>query len=348
MSLNESMCSASAHVRTARMAMSVIATVLLAAAVPFAQGCATTAAPDDPETGELLLQLVQPGPGGEVYHLANATFDITSFVTGAVTTVDGSGFEPQVVVSLPPGLIDVELRDGWMLEKSVDGGTTFQPVSALLGTPNPNVVRVLANSLVFVQFDFIIRQTNGSTAISLGIVTAPRELAGGFVVQNATDGLANYNVPPNRGLDFAVFFKLFSLASVTLEDGTKQRVYTAFGQQGSFGPVPLPQTAVAAEFYNDRLGILSGPIAKELAGAFLTYTVAAKTDGTIELTGSLIGGSTDIEFGTNAIDVIVPTLDADGFPNDEFWYDSTVPFTQTSSQGSLSGLLRMRHLLPPS
>jgi hypothetical protein len=104
---------------------------------------------------------------------------------------------------------------------------------------------------------------------------------------------------------------------------------------------------VAAEFYNDHVGTLSGPIATELTGASLTYTVAAQPDGTIQLSGSLTGGATDIEFGPNPIDAILPSLDADGFPEDVFFYDSMAPFTQISAQGTLSGLLRVRHIPPP-
>jgi hypothetical protein len=48
----------------------------------------------------------------------------------------------------------------------------------------------------------------------------------------------------------------------------------------------------------------------------------------------------------DAIDVVVPTIGLDGFPNDEFFYDSVAPFTQTSEQGTMSGLLRVRHLPP--
>lgn len=334
-----------ARTHTARLAPSIAA--MLALAAPFVSGCATDdPSESDPATGDLVMSLVQPGPHGEVYHLANATFDLFHLADGTTTTVDGSGTGTQVTVSLPPGLVDVTLRDGWTLEKSVDGGATFQPVSALLGSPNPNLVRVLANQPVFMEFSFLIRQTNGTLGITLGIVTNPRELAGGMFIQTATDGLSDYALPVNRSLDFGVFFTLFSLESVTLPDGTKQHVYTAFGQGGSFGPVPLPTAALAAEFYNDHVGTLAGPIATELTGGFLSYTVAARPDGTVELSGSLQGGFTDIEFGPNAIDAVIPTIGPDGFPNDEFFYDSMAPFTQTSEQGTMSGLLRVRHLPP--
>jgi hypothetical protein len=318
---------------------------LLTTAVPLAQGCATDPQ-DGAGTGQVLLSLTQPGPHGEIYHLANATFDFVHLDDGSGISVDGSGTDAQLIVSLAPGVVDVSLRDGWTLEKSIDGGATFQPVSALLGSPNPNVVRVLADQLAFVEFAFLIRQTNGTLGITLGIVTNPRELVGGISVQTATGGLAGYAVGGARTLDFGVFFSVASLESVTLPDGTKQHIYTAFGQQGSFGPVPLPSGAMAAEFYNDDIGTLSGPIATELTGGFLSYTVAARPDGTVELSGTLVGGFTDIEFGPNAIDAVIPAIGPDGFPVDEFFYDSAVPFTQTSQQGTMSGLLRLRQLPP--
>lgn len=321
-------------------AVSFVAAVL--AAVAPLTACAT-----DPsvETGQLFVQLTQPGPHGEIYHLANATFDIFHLESGTTTTVDGSGTDTQIDVSVPAGLVDVTLRDGWTLEKSTDGGATFQPVSALLGSPNPNATRILANQLSFMEFAFLIRQANGTLGITLGVVTNPRELAGGIRVDTATDGLAPYAVGGARSFDFGWFFNLFSLESVTLPDGTKQRVYTAFGQQGSLVPAPLPTAALGVEFYNDSVGTYADPIARELTGGFLTYTVAAKPDGTVELSGSLVGGATDIEFGPGAITAVIPTIGADGFPNDEVFYDSEIAFTQTSEQGTATGILRVRQLL---
>jgi hypothetical protein len=323
---------------------STLTAAALAVLAALAPGCATDAT--EPDTGEVVIPLIQPGPHGELYHLRNATFDITD-ATGAVTTVLGGGFGPQVTATLPPGIASVQLRPGWTLERSNDGGNTFFTVGALLGSPNPNIVRVLANQPVFMEFDFLLRTTTGTLAISLGVVTDPRELAGGFIVDSATGGLAAYANPANRLLDFGVFFRLFSLESIVQPDGTKQRIYTAFGQQASFGPVPPNTGGVAGEFYNDHIGTLAGPIATDLTGASLTYTVSALSDGTFELVGSLLGLTTDIEFGPHVIDAVFPVLDPDGFPADTFWYDSTLPFTLLAEQGTLAGVLRMRHLLPP-
>src|SRR5262245_88181 len=102
--------------------------VALAFAASLTQGCATAATSHDDEmTGELVVQLVQPGPRGQIFHLANATFDITA-ADGSTTTVDGSSSDAQINVSLPPGIATIFLRDGWTLEQSDDGGATFKPV----------------------------------------------------------------------------------------------------------------------------------------------------------------------------------------------------------------------------
>ena len=138
---------------------------VLAAAVPLVQGCATDPATEDEPSGELVISLTQPGPHGDLYKLANATFDI-SLAAGKAITVDGN--DPTLIVTLPPGLASVALRDGWSLQKSVDGGKTFQSVPALLGSPNPSSVRILANQPGFLRFDFLIRQTSGTLQITLG------------------------------------------------------------------------------------------------------------------------------------------------------------------------------------
>src|SRR4051812_37032600 len=176
-----------------KASLSFVAAALLAASL-----AACAADPSAPETGQLFVQLTQPGPHGEIYHLANATFDILHLESGSTTTVDASGPDAELDVSLPPGLVNVSLRDGWSLEKSTDGGGSFQPVSALLGTANPSTVRILANQLAFMQFAFLIRQSNGTLGITLGVVTNPRELAGGIRIDTATDELAPYAVGAAR------------------------------------------------------------------------------------------------------------------------------------------------------
>jgi hypothetical protein len=87
-------------------------------------------------------------------------------------------------------------------------------------------------------------------------------------------------------------------------------------------------------------------IATDLTGEFLQYTVAAKPDGKVELSGFLAGAQTELDFDPSPIDVTIPAIGSDGFPNDEFFYDSGVPFTLNSPQGMMTGTLRMRHIVP--
>src|SRR5262245_17185432 len=55
-----------------------ILSALVAIGAASLAGCAASDAPDDhPGTGQLVLQLTQPGPHGEIFHLNNAIFDIT-------------------------------------------------------------------------------------------------------------------------------------------------------------------------------------------------------------------------------------------------------------------------------
>jgi hypothetical protein len=336
---------------SARTPMSIVAAACLAIAAPLAQGCVTNGpdgagSVDDEPTGQLVMPLLQAGTLGELFHLANAIFDVTT-PSGALITVDGSGNQDAVTLPLAPGLASVELRSGWTLERSTDGGSTYQPVSALLGSLNPAGLRVLANQPAIVQFAFLIRDPNGTLRITLGVVPDPRELAGGVVIDTATDGLAGYAQPGFNRMDFAMFFQLAKLQSVALGDGTKQHIYTAGTISGVPGPNPPVDTPLAAEFYNDNLGIMAGPIASGFAAGSLQYIVAAKPDGTFELSGEIDGATASIVFVASAIDAVSsPSLGSDGFPNDEFFYDSGVPFTLTSSLGTMSGTLRIRHVVP--
>jgi hypothetical protein len=304
---------------------------ILAALALAAPGCATEAAHDGP-TGTLVLPLVQAGVDGEVFRLTNAVFDITGG-DGTFNETITATLETELDITMPPGIVEVFLHDGWTLERSTDGGATFAPVSALLASFNPGAARVLANSPSSLEFAFIVRDTSGTLQIKLSVISQPRELAGGFIVDTATGDLAAYADFANRRLDFAVFYDLFSLKSEVLPDGTKQHVYTA--------------NHVAAEWYNDHVGIFANQIGPDMTGGFLTYTVAARPDGTFEVSGELAGLATDILFGPSTIDDITsPTLDPDGFPSDEFFYDSELPFTQTTDLSTLTGTLRMRHLIP--
>jgi len=302
-------------------------------ALVLAAGCAASPAPDV-ETGTLQLPLQQPGSDGALYHL-NGSFEVIS--PAGTQTLDGTGAGAALTITLPPGLVTVQLLDGWTLTKSVDGGATFAPVSALLGSPNPNAARVLANQPAELSFQFLVRSTTGDLTIGFGVTPAPRELAGGVVVDNDPANATGDYVPYARArLDFAVFYDLAQVDSVVLADGTKDRTFTA--------------GAVAMEFYNDTLGVLSGTVGPAIAGGFLAYHLAALPDGTQTITGEIDGADTPftvLTFGPHVLPVNVP-LDADGFPTDVFLFDSLVPFSMTTSfddgDATMIGQLRLRSI----
>jgi hypothetical protein len=314
-----------------RTSMSFITAISLAISAPLAGCIVHDAAPDAPDTGTLTLPLTQTGPHGEQFRLTNATFDIAGG-SGFAQTVT-SGLEDEIVLPVPPGPTTIQLRDGWALEQLASTGA-FVPIDALLGSANPAFVRMLASQPAVAEFDFLVRDVDGTLTIRLGVVTAPRELAGPMFPKQATGGLAAY---ASTAMDFAIFFDLAALDRATLVDGSKQLTYTA-------GPAAL-------ELYNDPIGTLAPLLKADQTGGFLQYTVTAKPDGTIELAGSMSGATSVLSFGPHAIDLAPPPLDGDGFPADAFFLDFSLPFTLDATAtdgaaGTLSGILRPRHLLP--
>jgi hypothetical protein len=310
--------------------MSFITALSLAAAA--LAGCVVhEAAPDTPDTGTLTLPLTQTGPHGEQFRLTSATFDIAGG-SGFAQTVT-SGLESEIVLPVPPGPTTIQLHDGWSLQQLAASGA-FVPVDALLGSANPAFVRMLASKPAVAEFDFLVRSVDGTLTIRLGVVNTPRELAGPMFVRQADGGLAAY---AGKNMDFAIFFDLAGLDRATLPDGSKQLTYTA-------GPAAL-------ELYNDALGTLAPLLKTDQTGGSLQYTLTARPDGTVELAGSMSGQTSVLSFGPHAIDLAVPPLDADGFPADAFFLDFSLPFTLDATAtdgavGTLSGVIRPRHLLP--
>src|SRR6266545_480791 len=117
----------------------VLASVVILG-LAFAAGCAEVASPV--VTG-IEIPLIQPGAGDTVYRLT-ATFEIRR-PDGTFLTVDGGGPDAAVTVELDPGFHQLRVMDGWTLERSLDAGTTFAAVDAILGSPNPTFVRVIPN-----------------------------------------------------------------------------------------------------------------------------------------------------------------------------------------------------------
>jgi len=324
-----------------RSSLAFIAALSLAAVAPLASGCATQE--EDTSHGSIQLPLVQTGPDGSFYQLSNASFEITG--PGGTQVVDASDNVTELSLPLPPGLTTIRLLDGWVLQKTPAGLSIPEPVSALLGTANPAFFRVLANQTASVRFGFIVRSTDGDVNITFGVSTEPRELAGGVRISEATGEFLPYLTDGvTRRADFAIYFDLGRLDSVTLPDGTKDHAYFA-GAYDELNP-----TAVAAEFFNDAVGTLASTVGPSLAGGYLEYHIAAKPDGTREFRGTFVGNNapfTTLDFGPYTLRASVP-LGADGFPADVFFHDDSVPFKLVayfeSGESTLTGFLNLRHL----
>jgi hypothetical protein len=286
---------------------------------------------DHPAEGRVSIPLTSTGDDGMIYRLANATFELTG--PGGTQVVNGNADVPSVTVELPPGLTSVLLRPGWMLSRSNDGGGSFTPVSALLGSANPLTLRVLADTSTNLSFEFLVRNPNGMLTVRFGVTATPRQLAGGMTITAGTGDLVAY---AGKRLDFSIYFSLGQLSRNVEVDGSKTLVYDA--------------GAVATEFFNDAIGTLTGVVAPAMAGGFLEYQITAKADGTQEFRGTYSGGGDPfptIDFGPQLLTFPLP-LDANGFPVDQFFID-VIPFhlaySTISGDSTATGRFTLRHLL---
>jgi hypothetical protein len=300
------------------------------AVLSLAAGCATQPAAES--AGTLQIPLTQAGPDGATYHLAGS-FQFSG--PGGVTQIDEAGDDPAVSVELAPGLYDVSLLDGWQLSKLADDGQTFESTTAILGSPNPNQVRILGNQPASLGFQFLIRNPDGNLTVSFGVTAQPRELAGGMVVETGTGDYAPY---AGQRLDYAIYYDLASTTRTASSAGDNTVDYTA--------------GFVGAEFFNDVQTLLSAQVGPAFAGGHLEWSLTAHPDGSQTLTGELDSFNdpfTTLMFGPRTLDTAIP-LDADGFPTDAFIFDSFVPFTMTTQfldspeDDTLTGQLRFRAL----
>lgn len=306
-------------------------TVMFVAALAIAGGCVSNA---DHATSTIDIPLQQTGSDGNLYHL-NGAFTIVAGDGSTIHVPAGSNTPEVVVPRVPPGIASISVDPGWSLLVSSDGGMTYTNVDAIISSPNPTVIRVLANQPASTEFDFIVRNPNGVLTISLGVDPAPRELAGGIIGQTGTLDYAPY---ATAKLDFAIYFDV-APTKTTLADGTKQLVFTSSANN-------------AMEAFNDANGLIATMVAPAMSGGYLQYTVSAKPDGTTEVQGNYQGANEPgslLEFGPHTVDPAVP-VDADGFPVDEFFYDPYVPFQLDTffpdGDATLTGQLRLRFIPP--
>jgi hypothetical protein len=108
-------------------------------------GCAdddvTTAHADGEASGSLSLALVTPAR--PTFRLRTALFDVETLVGGLLDTLssDASPEATALELELPRGTYQVELRDGWAIER-IDGDASSLLPAALL-TPNPTSFEIV-------------------------------------------------------------------------------------------------------------------------------------------------------------------------------------------------------------
>ncbi|MEZ4361902.1 MAG: hypothetical protein R3B48_17055 [Kofleriaceae bacterium] len=308
------------------VSLSLAAGLALAA---LASAC--TSATEVEPAGQLAIPLTSTGGDGLLYRLSSATFEISG--PSGLVLLDASADVPSVAAELPPGLTTVLLRPGWSLTRSADGGATFEPVSALLGSANPATLRVLADTASTISFEFFVRNPNGMLTVRFGVDPAPRQLAGSVTITAGTGDLAGY---AGKRLDFSIYYGLAQLTRILQPDGTKTLSYET-------GPV-------ATEFYNDGLGVLENVVGPSMAGGFLQFQISAKPDGTQEFFGQYFGASEpfpNLDLGPQILDLPV-SLDASGFPNDEFFVNLVsfnLAYLTATGGSTATGRFVLRNLL---
>ncbi|WP_437626656.1 hypothetical protein [Sorangium sp. So ce1151] len=161
------------------------------------------------EVGSISLALVGTSVTGATYRLSNAWFDIYGPTNRLVY---GSTETPVITEVLPVGGYDVYLEQYWVLERWT--GASYQPVQAVLTSPNPLQVFINEGTTSTVVFQFradgdIISVGQGSLDIVIGVddTAAPREVtdaacSNGY--DDDGDGLADCADPECQWLSWCV------------------------------------------------------------------------------------------------------------------------------------------------
>jgi len=141
-----------------------------AAAVVLAAGCGVAPGAGDATEGVGTVQVAldAAGPGGVVYHLANA-----SFLIDGPSTITLSGDTPTVTTDLAPGSYTIQLLDGFSVEEQDPDGTSHA-VTAMVTSPNPQLFAVRSQRTTSVNFsirigEVIVTTGNGTVAVTASI-----------------------------------------------------------------------------------------------------------------------------------------------------------------------------------
>jgi len=301
-----------------RQSLLLASVLVLASSLSLAAGCVSD---DTDETASLQIPLVQPAADGGVFRLRDATFEVGA-PDGTIQSFDGDVEAGSILVPLAPARYSVRLLAGWTLEHSTDG-TTFTPVQAIIGNQNPQFIQIFPDTPSTVSFRFYVRDTQGQLTITFGVVAEPQQLFGIMSFEQATGVLAQYT---GLSVGYANYFDPVAQTREVAADGSKQRRYFPAG--------------IAAEFFNDPIGLFAGPIGAQGAGGSIVMVVRVKADGTQELTGTVTTFTgTPISFGPASVSV---GLDTEGFPLDQD-FATVAAFTLTGPASSASGTATVHH-----
>lgn len=124
--------------------------LLIASVLPTLSGCATDTSSDVDSVAQVSLALTGVSPSGTAYILRNVSVSITGPTS---TTLNPDDAATSASVSLGAGDYQVELLDGWALER-LDSEGVGTVVEASLSSPNPQAVSIGAGTTNHLQFLF--------------------------------------------------------------------------------------------------------------------------------------------------------------------------------------------------
>lgn len=295
-----------------RYVFSVASALLAALSMLPSAGCVQGEATREPDGTEIAIPLNSVGSDGRVYHLTGA-FEITS-PDGTQRTIDEVGTDPVVTINLPAGRHSVHLKDGWVIERSNDGGSTFTTtVPAFLAGSNPMDVVVVPGRTATLNLQFVVRETTGNLDIKFGVVDQPRELVAEIQISGTSAEFAAYQ---GTSISLVIYYTPGVQTTSYYYEGYSPYYYTYYRTHTT--------SVTGIEFLNDSVGLLK-PIAGDLGSGTLSFTLRNRAMGQREFFGDYTsnkGSSPDLSFGTSTTASFEGSLGT--FPDD-------VPFTASGS-----------------
>ncbi|MFE8605627.1 hypothetical protein [Archangium violaceum] len=270
--------------RLLNLGASVLALVVLAC-----DGGTFTVEPQD--AGTLQLPLTSTAPGGTVYRLVGATFNITG--TQTVTVSDTAA--DTVQVPLQAGPYTIALASGWHMERADAPGTA---VPATLLSPNPLTFTVKKDVATQVRFMF---KLPGDGTADVGIHVDSGGWLAGTIHVEVSDGsgpdIDPYGELVDKDVPFLISFESFTTSR---ESGGATAVNT--------GPVTVQFGGVHSEQLER--------VAASLKGAMFFFTLQRSGSGMVDFGGGHIenlGADIRLMLYPGSIP-FAGLLDAEGYP----------------------------------